>query len=124
MANLSQAMKWLAAGRKVTTKSWIPKIYLYIEDNLIKCKNGYVVFPDHNDWELYEEAALLPRIACVRPPSDPLIEDRDYQVWSEDGNTRTFAYWLNDHFYGLYDRHSMPLQVGRYKLLPTYEEVA
>lgn len=102
MADLKQALIWLAEGKKIKKNYWGISEFLEMKGDLIIDQNqddrSGLIYSD--EWELYEEPKL---------ETGELIDDCDYIVWDKCGN-RTFAYWVSD------DKCFYPLQGGGFSL--------
>lgn len=111
MADLKQALSWLAEG-KMIRKSRAYIGYLQILDNEIVDENGKDSIEgcfelNGDDWEIYEE-----------PEETVLQSDGDYIVWDRHGN-RSFAYWSREGgaFFDL-QCYGFELAVVEWKKLP------
>lgn len=111
MADLKQAMIWMAEGKKVRISTWKKGCYNYLEFTGIKApSNSQVCLTQSSGWEIYEEDEK-------DPPIDVAQEDADYIVWDTEGH-RTFAYYFEGEFRELHGVSAFPLKVDKYKLLP------
>lgn len=123
MADLKQALQWLAEGKKIRRKQWVPSCYITIVDDEVQDEDGNEVSAliCGNDWELFiPKPDYDPNYVALN--KDPLIEYADYIVWSDSGS-RDFALWRDEEFYSLSSRGVLPLKVKYWKKLPTFEEV-
>lgn len=130
MADLKQALIWLADGMKIRYYGWPHDYYRYIDNGVLEDAHGNKkessdwYFPSHG-WELYEEPKPIPppeyderEVRLVNPVKDM----EDYIVWDKNGRY-TIAVWCSDDKC-FYDRggFGFSLDVVEYKPLPNRDE--
>lgn len=128
MADLKQAVIWLAEGKKIRPSGYKCGYYRYLCPKTMVFKDSENLNDQHfwsweGDWELYEEPKLIPP-----PQYDPrevqlrnsLEDEGEYIVWSKCGTRRSFAFWDADDkcFYSLCDLNTFPLDVHKWEKLP------
>lgn len=113
MADLKQALLWLAEGKKVFNTGFTDSKYIEMRNALIvddEDDAAEYLLDARADWELYEEP---------KPAIEDFEYDAEYIVWDAAGN-RDFAFWCpgDKAFYSLHAKTSCALDVHEWKKLP------
>ena len=79
MADLKQALLWLAEGKKIRGKDWQNGVYLVLNDDFIVDEDGDEASPDleGDDWEIYDEEVDHLYLALVELSVHEMIEGVD-----------------------------------------------
>ncbi len=118
MADLKQALMWLAEGKKIRNSGYRHYYYRYLDHGILKDTDDnnketleWYWHPD--GWELYEEPKP------ITYETDPLEDDAEYIVWDKN-NYRTWAYWDDSDkvFYPMFGPLTFALDVKTWKRLP------